>query len=87
MPTVSKFYGIIILMYFKNEHNPPHFHVKYNEYFALFSISDLKMLDGHLPNRVKNMVLEWADMHRDALMENWVKLQTIGIFDPIAPLE
>jgi len=45
------------------------------------------MLDGHLPNRVENMVLEWADMHRDALMENWVKLQTIGIFDPIAPLE
>jgi len=87
MPTISRFYGIVILMYFKNEHNPPHFHVKYNEYLASFSILDLRMLDGKLPSRVKNMVLEWADLHRDELMKNWNRLQTTGEFEPIEPLE
>ena len=87
MPTISRFYGIVILMYFKNEHNPPHFHVKYNEFLAAFSISDLRLIDGKLPNRVKNMVLEWADMHRDELMDNWNKLQATGEFSPIEPLE
>ena len=33
MPEISHFYGIFIYMYF-SEHNPPHFHVKYNEYTA-----------------------------------------------------
>lgn len=45
------------------------------------------MLDGKLPPRVKNMVLEWADLHRDELMRNWDKLQTTGEFEPIEPLE
>ena len=74
-------------MYFKNEHNPPHFHVKYNEFLAVFSIADLRMIDGKLPNRVKNMVLEWADIHREELMSNWDKLQSTGEFTPIEPLE
>jgi len=87
MPTVSRFYGVSILMYFKNEHNPPHFHVKYNEHVASINIEDLRMTEGKLPARVKNMVLEWADMHRDELMHNWNKLQSIGEFDPIEPLE
>jgi hypothetical protein len=28
MPTISRFFGILIQMYF-DDHNPPHFHVKY----------------------------------------------------------
>ena len=37
MPEISNFYGIIIYM-FPQEHNPPHFHVKYNEFKASIDI-------------------------------------------------
>ena len=30
MPEISKFYGIIIYMYI-DDHNPPHFHVWYDD--------------------------------------------------------
>ncbi len=70
MPAISRFLGIVIAMYYK-EHNPPHFHVKYNEYKAVFTIEDLKMSEGDLPKRVVSLVLEWAFLHRDELMENW----------------
>lgn len=49
MPSISSFYGIIIYMYF-NEHNPPHFHVIYNEYKAVISIND-GAITGSLPRR------------------------------------
>ena len=57
-------------MYYK-EHNPPHFHVKYNEYKAIFTIDDLKMIEGDLPKRVVSLVLEWAFAHREELIEDW----------------
>ena len=70
MPAISRFLGIVIAMYYK-EHNPPNFHAKYNEYKAVFTIEDLKMSEGDLPKRVVSLVLEWAFLHRDELMENW----------------
>lgn len=70
MPSISRFLGIIITMYYR-EHNPPHFHVKYNEYKAIFSIEDLKMIEGDLPKRVVSLVLEWAFAHREELLEDW----------------
>lgn len=51
MPEISRFLGIIIAMYYR-EHNPPHFHVRYNEYKATISISDLAVLDGKLPHKL-----------------------------------
>jgi len=43
MPEISRFLGMSILMYF-DDHNPPHFHVKYNDYRAIISIKDLALL-------------------------------------------
>jgi len=40
LPEVSRFFGIIIKMYF-NEHNPPHFHVSYNDFEAQFDIEEV----------------------------------------------
>jgi hypothetical protein len=51
-------------MYF-DDHNPPHFHVKYNDHRALISIGDLKLLEGHLPTRVLGLVMEWAALHKE----------------------
>lgn len=70
MPEISRFFGIVILMYYK-EHEPPHFHAKYVGQVGVFSISDLKLIEGHLPKRVISLVLEWAFEHRDELMEDW----------------
>ena len=70
MPEVCRFYGIIIAFYY-NEHNPPHFHAKYGEFVAEIEISTLQILKGELPKRAKSMVLEWADEHRTELMQDW----------------
>jgi hypothetical protein len=70
MPEISRFFGIIIIIYY-NEHNPPHFHVKYNDQRAIFEIKELRLLEGKLSQRVTALVLEWAFMHRDELLSNW----------------
>ena len=70
MPEISRFLGIIITMYF-NEHNPPHFHVRYNEYRASVEIKTLNIISGALPARVRGLVDEWAEIHRNELQEIW----------------
>jgi hypothetical protein len=45
MPALSEFLGIVITMYF-NDHNPPHFHVRYDEYRALIAINNFSILEG-----------------------------------------
>ncbi len=70
MPEISRFFGIVITMYYK-EHGIPHFHARYNDYRATFSISELTLLEGELPKRVLSFVLEWAFEHRKELEENW----------------
>lgn len=74
MPRISNFYGIVIWMYF-NEHNPPHFHATYGEYEILIQITDLSVYAGSLPSRAFGLVMEWAFMHRDELMQNWQLLE------------
>ena len=42
MPVISRFYGIIIKMYFQqSEHNPPHFHALYGEYIGALELSKM----------------------------------------------
>lgn len=86
MPEISRFLGIIIAMYYQ-EHNPPHFHVRYNEYKAAFSINNLALLSGRLPPKVLGLVIEWASQHQDELMEDWQLAQQLQMLKPIAPLE
>jgi hypothetical protein len=70
MPTISRFYGILIQMYF-GDHAPPHFHALYAEFEALIDIQTLEVIGGSLPNRAMALVLEWALQHREALRRNW----------------
>lgn len=86
MPEISRFLGIIIVMYYK-EHNPPHFHVRYNEYKAAISIQNLALLDGKLPPKVFGLVIEWASQHQQALLENWNLAEQLQKLKPIKPLE
>ena len=85
MPEISRFLGIVIKMFFE-DHAPPHFHAVYGNYEAAFSIHSLKMLEGNLPPRVKGLVVEWASLHQEQLMENWELLRKTQKFKKIEPL-
>ena len=85
MPELSRFLGIVIYMYF-NEHNPPHFHVEYNEYKASISIKELGLLEGKLPSKVRSLVIEWAQEHQGELLDNWNTIQATGEYHKISPL-
>ena len=85
MPKISRFYGIIIYMYM-SEHNPPHFHVWYENYKAIITIKD-GIITGSLPRRALNLVYEWLDIHKDELLENWNRLANFETPQKIEPLK
>ncbi|MEO0058732.1 MAG: hypothetical protein RLZZ312_379 [Bacteroidota bacterium] len=87
MPEISRFYGIIIYMYI-NDHNPPHFHARYNENEATFSITDFALIKGKLPPKALGLVVEWASLHNIELLENWKNLveNDSKSFNKIEPL-
>lgn len=69
MPEISRFYGIIVKMYF-NEHNPPHFHLEYQGFKAKMEI-DSGRLEGTMPKTAISLTLQWLDEPRQELLENW----------------
>ncbi len=86
MPTISRFFGIVIRMYF-GDHPPPHFHAIYGDYEAVFEIESLAVRRGSLPRRARAMVLEWAVEHRPELSENWRRGMANEPMLPVEPLE
>ena len=72
-------------MYF-NDHDPPHFHVAYEDCRAEIAIADLRILAGSLPSRVLGLVMEWASLHRDELRWTWESLKATGEYRKIEPL-
>ena len=85
MPEVSRFYGIVIRMYFA-DHSPPHFHAEYGEHEALVSIYDLSLIAGRLPLRALGLVREWALLHQAELAELWDKARKLERLTRIEPL-
>ena len=84
MPQISRFYGIIILMNF-NDHLPPHFHAWYNEYKITVNIEDGE-INGNMPARAFRLILEWWELHKEALMEVWNKAHSgipLGTIEPL----
>lgn len=86
MPEISRFFGIIITMFYR-DHNPPHFHVRYGGQLGLVSLTDLEQLDGNLSPRVLGLVRDWAELHRDELDRNWQAARASQPLLPIEPLE
>jgi len=85
MPEVSRFSGIVVTMYF-NDHDPPHFHVRYGEYRATVCLDPIQLEQGELPGRVLSLVMEWGQAHRAELQRNWTRMAIEGSFDLIPPL-
>ena len=86
MPELSRFYGIIIKMYF-GDHPPPHFHAQYGEFEALINIKTLAIFSGKLPPRALGLVMEWAALHQEDLKKEWDKAKELEPLGKIAPLE
>jgi hypothetical protein len=86
MPEISRFFGIVIKMFF-DDHQPPHFHAEYGGNEALVDIKNLSIFAGHLSPRVTGLVIEWAALHQQELMEDWHRVQALQTPVKIAPLE
>ena len=85
MPTISRFFGITISMYF-DDHAPPHFHAWHADGSARIAIEGLDVLDSSLSRRQLRLVLAWAAQHQSELMENWWRARAGGTLLPIEPL-
>ncbi|MFH0794247.1 MAG: DUF4160 domain-containing protein [bacterium] len=86
MPEICRFFGIVIKMFF-DDHNPPHFHAQYGDREVLIDIRTLSIFAGDLPPRAMGLVIEWATLHREELMDDWNRAQTQKTLLKIAPLE
>jgi len=84
MPEISRFYGIIITMNYR-EHNPPHFHAIYQEYEITVEIKT-GIVTGKMPKRALNMIFEWLDLHKAELLEEWDLAQDRKSLVKIEPL-
>jgi len=85
MPTVSRFFGITVTMYF-DDHGPPHFHVRASGHSAKVRIDTLEVLASDLPRRELRLVLAWAEMREAELRENWRLAREGATLNEIEPL-
>jgi len=85
MPIISRFFGIIIFMFWR-EHSPPHFHAKYGDEEIVVEV-ETGAVTGSMCSRAVSMVQEWRAVHRDELMENWQLAGQKRALKRVKPLE
>lgn len=85
MPPICFFRGIRFFINW-DDHNPPHFHATYGDAEMSVLIDSAEPLAGDLPSRQKKMVLAWAVLRRDELLENWELAARRQTLFPIEPL-
>jgi hypothetical protein len=73
-------------MYY-DDHPPPHFHAIYGEFEAHIGLDPLEVIQGKLPRRALQLVLDWAELHAGELRENWDRGQRPLMMSSIQPLE
>ena len=72
MPEISRFYGIIIKMFFKpKEHEPSHIHALYGEYVGIFDLKTMEMTEGDLPIKAQGLIKEWISRNQLSLLQMW----------------
>lgn len=86
MPEISRFFGIVISMFW-NEHEPPHFHARYGNFSGVIEIESLKLMKGDLPPRVFGLIIEWAVQHKSELLNNWEIARERKPLSKIEPLQ
>ena len=86
MPELSRFFGIVIGIFYR-EHGRPHFHAVYGEFEALIDIESGEVISGKLPRRALALVSEWHGEHQAELRNNWELARRHRALKKIAPLE
>jgi hypothetical protein len=86
LPEISRFFGIVIAMFY-SDHPPPHFHVRYGRARAVIDVESLSVLRGRLSPRALGLVIEWAAQHQEELRTNWELARRHAPLEQIAPLE
>ena len=72
MPEISRFYGIVIKMFFKpKKHEPRHIHALYGEYVGIFDLRSMEMTEGDLPRKAQELIKEWISKNQDELLKMW----------------
>jgi len=71
MPEITRFYGIVVKIFFTREHNPPHFHAVYGDFVGMFDIQTMEMLEGDMPLKAQNLIKEWGEQHKTDIMNMW----------------
>ena len=86
MPEISRFLGIVIAMYY-NDHAPPHFHARYGGSEIRVNVQSGEIMSGEFPSRAEGLVLEWLNLHRTELLDDWRLAQERRPLNKIEPLE
>jgi len=85
MPIISRFFGIIIYMFWR-DHQPPHFHAKYGDEEIIVEIETGKVT-GNISQRALNMIQEWRERHKEELIADWQMAEQNKPLMRISPLE
>jgi hypothetical protein len=86
VPAISRFFGIVIAMYF-DDHDPPHFHARHADGGAKVRIDTLEVIESDLGRRQLRLVLAWAELHQGELSENWQRARAGETLRPVDPLQ
>ena len=88
MPEISRFYGIVVAMFFNEQQHggKPHFHATYAGHDVSIGIESLDILAGTFPTSGLRLLKEWANVHREELMDNWERARRGDRLARIEPL-
>ena len=85
MPVISRFFGILVFMNWR-DHSPPHFHAKYGDEEVIVEI-DTGAVKGSMNRRALSMIQEWRELHRAELAADWALAEQRRPLNRIPPLE
>ena len=85
MPEICRFLGIVVYMLY-DDHRPPHFHAEYGEYKVSVEINT-GIVEGRFPRRALKALMEWYELHKDELLEDWQLSERHEPSNRISPLE
>ena len=86
MPPICEFRGIKIIINYR-EHRPPHFHAFYGGDEVLIDINEAEVYEGHFPKKQLKLILAWAVLHKDELLDNWQLAESHKELFEIEPLK